>query len=121
MILVIDDHVLVRTSILRLLAGHGHDATGVAGGQQALDFLQTHTPHLIILDFNMPGIDGLGVLRAVRADHRLAALPVVMLSACPDDFATTGEIASLGVQDWIVKSSDSWVERLVQAAERYAP
>ena len=68
----------------------------------------------------MPEVDGLAVLRAVRADTRLAALPVVILTACSDTDGTTGEFATLGVQDWIVKASEKWVERLLAAAERYA-
>ena len=119
MILVIDDHALVRKSVLRLLASHGHVATAVAGGQEALDFLKTHTPRLILLDFNMPEINGLAVLRAVRADTRLAACPVVMLTANVELDVKRGEIASLGVEDWIVKASEKWVERLLEAAERY--
>jgi CheY-like chemotaxis protein len=120
MILVVDDHAQVRTSVLRLLASHGYAATAAAGGQEALDFLQTHRPRLIVLDLNMPDVDGLGVLRAVRADTRLIALPVVMLTASLEHDGTPGTIASLGVQDWIVKASDGWVERLLAAAERYA-
>jgi CheY-like chemotaxis protein len=120
MILVVDDHAQVRESVLRLLASHGHVAKAVAGGRQALEFLQTHTPRLIILDFNMPDVDGLGVLRAVRADARLAALPIVMLTASLGYGDTPVEIAALGLQDWIIKASDGWVERLFEAADRYA-
>ena len=119
MILVIDDDAQVRKSLFRLLASHGHAVTAVAGGQQALDFLRTRTPRLIIADLNMPGVDGLGLLRAVRADARLAALPVVMLTASHEDDDTTREIASLR-GEWIVKASDEWVERLLEAARRDA-
>jgi CheY-like chemotaxis protein len=119
MILVVDDHAQVRKSVLRLLASHGHVAVAVIGGQQALDFLQAQVPRLVILDFNMPGVNGLDVLRAVRADTRLAALPVVMLTASLHD-GTPAEIASLGVQGWIIKTSVGWVERLLEAAQRYA-
>ena len=120
MILVVDDELHVRKSVLRLLASFGHAATAVEGGREALDFLLTCTPRLIVLDFNMPGINGLGVLRAVRADARLAALPVVMLTAL-DQNDRPGEIASLGVADWIVKASEGWAERLLEAARRHAP
>ena len=119
MILVVDDYAAVRNSVLRLLASHGYAATAVAGGRQALNVLRSCAPGLIILDLNMPDVDGLGVLRAVRADARLATVPVVMLSACPGDDAP-GEIADLGVQDWIVKASEEWVERLLEAAQRYS-
>ena len=120
MILVVDDHDLVRTAVIRLLASHGYTVTGVPGGRQALEFLQTNTPRLIVLDFHMPDLDGLGVLRALRANPLLSQLPVVILSAALYQAAPTGEISSLGVQDWVVKCSERWVERLLEAAERYA-
>ena len=120
MILVVDDHALVRKSVVRLLTSNGYAAMAVAGGREALELLQTNKPRLIVLDFNMPEVDGLGVLRAMRADARLVDVPVVMLTATLDHDATTGEFATLGVQDWIVKASDRWVEQLLGAAERYA-
>src|SRR5687768_17128895 len=95
MILVVDNDAQARKSLLRLLASHGHVSTAVDGGRQALDFLQTQTPRLVFIDLNMPDVDGLAVLRAVRADARLAALPVVVLTAALDDDCTVGVIASL--------------------------
>ena len=121
MILVVDDHAQVRTSLLRLLASHGHAATAVAGGRQALEFLLAHTPRLVVLDFHMPDVDGPGVLRVVRGDARLAALPVVMLTASLGTDAPPAEIAALGVQDWIIKASDGWVDPPVAAAAHAAP
>jgi CheY-like chemotaxis protein len=121
MILVVDDHDAVRKSAVRLLASQGYQAVAVAGGREALHFLQTHAPGLVVVDLHMPDLDGLDVLRAVRADERIAGVPVVMLTASPDDHDGRGAAAaSLGVQDWIVKASVGWTERLLEAAERYA-
>ena len=119
MILVIDNDAQVRKSLMRLLASHGHDVTVVDGGREALEFLRRHTPRLIVVDLNMPEVDGVAVLRAVRADSRLSALPVVVLTAAVEDGGMTGLIASLG-GDWITKASDGWVERILGAADRYA-
>jgi CheY-like chemotaxis protein len=120
MILVVDDHAEVRTSVVRLLASYGYDAQAIAGGREALLFLQNNAPKLVILDLNMPDVDGLEVLRAMRMDARLLGLPVVMLTACLDHDGKGDAIMALGVQGWIVKVSHGWAERLVEAAERYA-
>jgi CheY-like chemotaxis protein len=120
MILVVDDHAEVRKSVVRLLASNGYEAMAVAGGREALLFLQTQAPGLVILDLNMPEVDGLDVLRAVRTDARIVGLPVVILTATADDELRRSEVVSLGVQDWIAKVSDGWVARVLKAAERYA-
>ena len=118
MILVVDNDAQVRKSLVRLLESHGHVVTAVDGGRQALDFLRMHAARLVFVDLNMPDVNGLAVLRAVRADTRLAALPVVILTAALDDDCTVGLIASLGGA-CIVKASDGWVDRLLEAADRY--
>ena len=119
-ILVVDDHAEVRKSIVRLLASHGYDAVAVAGGREALLYLQTHTPSLVFLDLNMRDLDGLTVLREMRAQPRLAILPVVTLTAGDENDAARSDAADLAVQDWIVKVSDGWVERVLEAAQRFA-
>lgn len=54
----------------------------VYGGPAALDYLGTHDDvDCVLLDLNMPGLDGVAVLEAVRADARLRALPVVVVTA----------------------------------------
>src|SRR5688500_10895093 len=103
-ILVVEDHEDTRRVLVRLLQHDGYEAVGVADGQQALLFLQTHKPHLMILDCDMPCVDGLGVLRTVRADERLREIPVVMFTA---DAAANVRLAveRLGVQGWVTKGS----------------
>jgi CheY-like chemotaxis protein len=119
-ILVVDDHAEVRKSTVRLLASHGYDAVAVAGGREALLYVQTHTPRLVLLDLNMRELDGLTVLRDLRAQPGLASLPVVLLTAGEENDAARSDAAALAVQDWIVKVSDGWVERVLEAAQRYA-
>ncbi|MFE3199402.1 response regulator [Embleya sp. NPDC055664] len=66
----------------------GHTLCRVADGMEALEWLRTHArPDLVILDLNMPRMDGREVLSAMKADERWRTIPVVVLStsAAPDD------------------------------------
>ena len=108
MILIVDDHSDTRDALVRLLQLKGHDAIAVADGAQVLLFLRTQPPPaLIILDINMPHLDGIGVLRALRADARLAAVPVVVFSA---DERPRAEAMRLGALAYVLKGSLDWVK-----------
>src|SRR5438045_653169 len=80
-ILIVDDQPDIRRVLVRLVRLAGHDPAAAAGGEEALSFLQSHVPDLILLDVMMPEVDGFAVLRAVRRDPRTARVRVVMFSA----------------------------------------
>lgn len=103
-VLIVDDD-LGTGRLLALLIRHiGHDAAFVESGTKALEYLATHRPDLVILDVMMPGIDGLEVLRRMRADPQTADLPVVMFSAMSDPHFC--QIArEKGANDYWVKAS----------------
>ena len=116
MILVIDDNDATRYVLVRLLKANGYEATGVCDGSQALLFLQTHRPRLIILDCHMPCLDGFGVLRAVRAHAEWVHTPVLMFSA---DSASEDQALRSGANGFILKGSLDWAQ-VSEAVERYA-
>ena len=116
MILVVDDHDDIRHVLIRLLKASGYDAIGVADGHQALLFLQTHRPTLIILDCHMPCLDGFGVLRAVRARAEWSHTPVLMFSADAESEATA---LGLGAQGFVLKGSMDW-SRFAAEVEKHA-
>lgn len=103
-VLIVDDD-LGTGRLLALLIRHiGHDAAFVESGDKALEYLATHRPDLVILDVMMPGIDGLEVLRRMRADPQTADLPVVMFSAMSDPrFCQIAR--EKGANDYWVKAS----------------
>jgi CheY-like chemotaxis protein len=115
MILIVDDHDDTRYILVRLLKATGYDAIGVSDGNQALTFLQTHKPTLIILDCHMPCLDGFGVLRAVRAHAELAHTPVLMFSADPE---AKHHAMRHGANGFIIKGSLDWAQ-LSAAVEKY--
>jgi PAS domain S-box-containing protein len=79
-ILLADDNADMRQYLRRLLCEHYH-VEAVSDGQAALDAVRRSRPDLILSDVMMPRLDGFGLLREIRADQALCALPVILLSA----------------------------------------
>ena len=83
-VLVADDESDIRSLIAGHLARAGHKVLEAADGEQALEAVRgEEQPSLALLDLRMPRLDGLGVLRALRADEATRSLPVVMMTASP--------------------------------------
>ncbi len=78
-ILVADDDQAVRESLRRSLTFNGYDVMVVGDGVQALESATHHQPDLVLLDVNMPEMDGLEVCRQIRASG--SEVPVLMLTA----------------------------------------
>jgi len=81
LILVADDDADILALIKAVLERSGHEVVAVADGAEALAGVRMRRPDLAVLDITMPLVDGLEVLRRLRADSETAALPVVLLSA----------------------------------------
>lgn len=80
-ILVVDDESDVRTVLRALLAQSGYSVTEAADGREALDLLADGEFDLMILDLMMPRLTGEEVLESLRADEKLAGIPVIVLTA----------------------------------------
>ena len=79
-VLVADDNPDMRAYIGRLLGAHW-DVDTVEDGNSAIEAIQKNPPDLVVTDAMMPGLDGFGLLAAIRNDPALRDLPVIMLSA----------------------------------------
>ena len=95
-ILMIDDDRDNCEIVSRFLARGGHTIRCVPGGREALKALVAETPDFIILDVLMPGMDGVTLLEVIRSYLRWVFVPVVILTAYPED-ERLGPIAPLGV------------------------
>jgi chemosensory pili system protein ChpA (sensor histidine kinase/response regulator) len=80
-VLVVDDSVTVRKVTSRLLERQGMEVVLAKDGVEAVAELQERRPDIMLLDIEMPRMDGFEVLRHVRHDARLADLPVIMISS----------------------------------------
>lgn len=102
-ILVVDDFATMRRIIRNLLQDLGFSNIAEADdGNTAWPMLQNGSYDLLITDWNMPGMPGLDLLKAVRADARLAKLPVLMLTAEAKREQIV-EAAQAGVNGYVVK------------------
>ena len=96
-----DDNSDMRIYVSRLLANRFEVET-VCDGQAALDAARAQTPDLIVSDVMMPRLDGLELLRRVRADRELREIPVILLSARAGEESRI-EGLRLGADDYVVK------------------
>lgn len=80
MILVVDDEPGIVDVLIAVLEDAGHRASGAANGQEALAKLKASVPNVVLLDVEMPVLDGGSTLSAMKADIRLASVPVLMMS-----------------------------------------
>ncbi|HEU4652859.1 MAG TPA: chemotaxis response regulator CheY [Steroidobacteraceae bacterium] len=101
--LVVDDFSTMRRIIKNLLNDLGYaNVTEADDGQTALPMLQTGAFDFLITDWNMPGMPGLELLKAVRADPKLAKMPVLMLTAEAKREQII-EAAQAGVNGYVIK------------------
>lgn len=122
-ILIVDDQIESCRPLSVLVRYLGHKGDYATSGMAALDYLHKHLPDLLILDVMMPGIDGMEVLRRLRADPRYARMPVVMFSAM-DEHAIRQRALELGANDYWVKASmgfEQLGERLERILDRAVP
>lgn len=118
MILVVDDNADSSRALVQLLRRYGYEASSRANGAEALLFLDDKIPDLVILDFNMPELNGHDVLRAIRANARLHEIPVLIYTA--DSSAQRHEESlRFGAQKHLVKGSLDWM-RLIAEINRLA-
>ena len=80
-ILVVEDDADIASLIVHYLAPAGHESEVVANGSDALAAARRRPPDLVILDRMLPGLDGLEICRALRADAEMGAVPILMLTA----------------------------------------
>ena len=100
-ILVVEDNAAVRSRVARLLRSLGH-VTTAGDGLAALDVLRSTRVDLVVSDVMMPRLDGLGLLKEIRADEVLRGTPVILLSARAGSEAAAGGIDA-GADDYVVK------------------
>ncbi len=79
-ILVVDDQHEILDLTATVLSGAGFEVTTASSGREALECVADHAFDVVLLDINMPDMDGWETLRLVRADSKLSTLPVVMFS-----------------------------------------
>ncbi len=103
--LVVDDSAVVRKVARRILEKHGFDVREAADGRLALDAVESAMPRLVLLDRNMPVMDGIEFLRALRAEYGTGGPTVVM---CTTEAAAEKIMEGLeaGADEYVMKPFD---------------
>lgn len=101
-ILLVDDNADLRAYVGGILRRTFRDVRAAADGQAALEAARRDPPELILSDVMMPRLDGFGLVRELRRDDRLRAIPVILLSARAGAEAATEGLSS-GADDYLVK------------------
>ena len=124
-ILVAEDDPDIGNLLDHYLRKAGFVATVVTSGRDVMPQIKRDAPDLVVLDLMLPGLDGLQVCRAIRADANTAAIPIIMLTAKAEESDRIVGL-ELGADDYITKpfSPNEVVARvraLLRRAHRVAP
>ena len=101
-VLLVDDEDQLRKVMRDLLERDGYAVTEAGDGVEALDQVDRHAPDIIVLDLNLPGLDGYGVLSHLRSRQATEDIPVVVLTARGDEDAEV-RVFELGADDFLSK------------------
>ena len=108
--LVVDDSLVVRKAARRIIEGFGFAVREAKDGQEALEACRTELPDGVLLDWNMPVMDGITFLRAARAefgpDH-----PRIVLCTTEAELARILEALEAGAQEYVMKPFDAEIIR----------
>src|SRR5256885_14448331 len=115
-ILIVEDNDANLNLVRYLLQYHGYSTIEAVDGEAGIDMARAHRPDLVLCDLQMPGVDGFGVLRAIRAAPELAGLVVVAVTALsmPGD---RDSVLAAGFDGYLAKPLDP--ETFVTEIEAY--
>jgi class 3 adenylate cyclase len=114
-LLVVDDNRVNRLLVTRTLEQFGHRVAFAENGRQALEVLRSHPPDLVLLDIEMPEMNGYQTLEALRADPKLRDIPVVMMSSV-DEVDSVARCIEMGAEDYLFKPVNAVLLRARVAA-----
>jgi len=113
--MTVDDSKTMRDMVAFTLKGAGFEVTQAADGKQALSQLAGTKVDVIITDLNMPIMDGVALIRALRADPKWRALPILMLTT-ESEAAKKAEGRNAGATGWLVKPFNP--DKLIEVVKR---
>src|SRR5438105_15911233 len=101
-VFVVDDNPNNLGLLASILREHGYGVRMANGGRLALTVIRAHPPELVMLDIQMPEMDGYEVCRQLKADPATSAIPVIFISALDDVFDKVKAFKTGGV-DYVTK------------------
>ncbi len=117
-VLTVDDSVSIRTSVRLTLQSAGYAVLEAASAPEALTLCERQLVHLFITDLNMPQMDGISLIKGIRAKPGHRFTPILMLTTESQD-AKKQEGKAAGATGWIVKPFHP--DQLVAVARKVCP
>ncbi|GAB7532903.1 response regulator [Pseudomonas sp. 3A(2025)] len=114
-VMIVDDSSSMRQLVRMSLTGAGHQVIEASDGQDALNKLTGQKVNLIISDVNMPNLDGIGLVKAVKARPEYRFTPIIMLTT-ESEQSKKAEGQAAGAKAWIVKPFQP--QQLLAAVEK---
>lgn len=117
-ILAVDDSKTMRDMISFTLRGAGYDVVEANDGEDALGKLGGNSVNLVITDINMPRLDGIGLIKKLRADPSYKSTPILVLTT-ESEGSKKDEGRQAGATGWIVKPFDP--DQLLKVVQKVCP
>lgn len=105
LVLIVDDEPVTAEALANMISLLGHETQVALSPRTAIQSMQRKAPNLILLDLNMPGVDGLEVCRYIKRDPSASATPVIFITA-EDDPTVIEKAKEAGASGYMVKPVD---------------
>jgi CheY-like chemotaxis protein len=106
--LVVDDSKVARVTLQKQLEAHNLAVEMAVSGEEALDFLKSHMVDVVFMDHEMPGMNGLEAVKAIKSNPRTATIPVMMYTAKGGELYVS-QARALGAVDLLPKQTEPGV------------
>ena len=104
--LVVDDSKIVRKVVRKIVEGLGFGVLEAEDGQQAVDQVKANHVDVVIMDWNMPVMDGLTSTKTIRADAAIASQPLIIFCTTENEFSKIQEAVMSGANEYVMKPFD---------------
>jgi CheY-like chemotaxis protein len=118
-LLVVEDDFFIRDLYSAAAKSQGYEVLVAVDGQEALDQVRTTHPDIVLLDLMLPKIDGLTVLKTLKADKAVSSIPVIITTNLEDP-AKEQEARSLGAADYFLKIKNTPTS-VIEKLKMYLP
>ena len=102
-VLVVDDEPEIVKMVSKIMEARGHRVTLARDGQEALDAVGRDRPDVLVLDLNLPKLDGFEVCRRLKTADETRTLPIVMMTAAFPSIEDAEHGVALGADEYVVK------------------
>lgn len=102
-VMIVDDEPEIVKLVAKLMESRGHRVTTGRDGQEALDLVEKEVPDVLIIDLNLPKVDGFEVCKRLKGAAATKSLPIVMMTAAFPTVEDADRGMTLGADEYVVK------------------